>query len=118
MTTATTTEELSEIYSLIKDSFKIGINSIHNLLWQMIVNMVNEESQMAFYNVYEDGRHVLAKVIKNESGYYNTLVEFADGLTDDEAFLICETLNEKVLGLSEHESQEIVDSSFQASFGS
>lgn len=115
-TTATTTDELNEIYNFVKetvvsDPFK---GSLHNLLWQLIVNRVHEDKTQSFYNVYHNGDYVLARVIENEAGFINTNICFKDNITQEKAREICRYMNEKCFGQSVEQSDAIISSSFIA----
>lgn len=115
MATFATPEQVTEVYNQVEKDFKTGMMSIHNLLWQIIVNRVGEERNFAFSNVYADGKHFIVRVEAGESGYYNSHVEFADHLTYDSAYEVCEYLNKAVYGLSKDEMCVLVAQSFELS---
>jgi len=113
-TTATSTDQLNEIYEFNKDAFISDPfkGSFHNLLWQLIINRVAENTIQTFYDVYHEGEYVLARVIANEPGFINTGVYFKDCTPEDHAKKICEYLNDKIFNQTPSESDKIVSTSF------
>lgn len=116
MTKAITTEEFHAAYDGVRDDFETNVfaGSIHNFLWQIIINRINEHIECTFHPVLTDGKLYLCRVVKDVDGFVNSMIAFKPETTDMAAHEICSFLNSKVFGQSPDESDAIVSSSFEA----
>lgn len=105
-------ESFNELFEHVQEHFKNEGYSIHNLLWQIIINRVNENQDLTFHFVYNDGNTYIVWVYRNEPGYQNTHVQFGDHLKIQKIREVVIYLNEKLYGHTMAESEEIVNSSF------
>lgn len=100
------------IHNIVDKHFKKEMFTIHNFLWQIIVNRVDSDKEMTLYNVIQGGTHFLVKVYENQSGYINTFVEFCEHITEKEANKICYWLNSQLFNQNSLDSDLIIMSSF------
>ncbi len=107
-TTAKTTD-VTEIMDFVKPYFNHKvIPTIHNLVWQVVVNRFEEEKKLTFDNVYNnEGNHVLARVYDGESGFYDTKVQFLDNVTFEKGRELVKYLNGKIFGQKVDQSEMI-----------
>jgi hypothetical protein len=74
-----TTEKLNKIYSEYKQYFETDVlkSSIHNLLWQIMINKAYQGKNIAFHpNISNEGTEM---VIADEQGcFYHTHLFFLD----------------------------------------
>lgn len=107
-------EEFTEILNVVKDHFKTNtICSIHNFLWQTIVNRVHAKNKITLYSTIVDGKETLVKILTGKKGYINTGVEFKASLPYDVVKTTVDFLNKKLFNQTPDESHILVAKSFQ-----
>lgn len=105
-------EKFNAIHKAHKSEFKSSIFSLHNLLWQILINERFSNRMVAFTPVIREGETQIAIAEFNVSGYVPTAVAF-ENPDFDSANDICDQLNEEVFGLNEDTAVRITFSSMR-----
>lgn len=103
-TKLTGTKLVNHLYDKHKDKFD---GSIHNTLWQIIINERFKDEKVCFVSNYSERGLDLGIATKNENGYNFVGCCFKEKITHNEAELIINELNNEVFGLTEKEAMEI-----------
>ena len=110
----TVADKFQALYTEVEFVFDhTKIFTIHNLLWQIMVNEVHKHKVKALTPVYREGGLEVAIATENESGYNPTGVMFKAGTEYKDAMDICHIINLKAYGWSEDKSIEIITSSMR-----
>lgn len=107
----THTEKIHQAYDTYKEKFS---GSLHNVLWQVLVNDCIESKVACFTSNYDGkGGAVLGIATANEYGYIPTAVYFKTGTPYNEIRAILKELNKIVFDLDDDACSRIVASSMR-----
>lgn len=98
------TDIIHHLYEKYKDKFD---GSLHNILWQIIVNERFKGEKACFVSNYSHRGLDLGIATKNENGYIFGGCCFKENIKHDEAEEIVDYLNSEVFALSDKEAMEI-----------
>lgn len=104
-----TEDKFDKVHTAIKKRFpsKPALNTIHNVLWQVIVNQNFKGRKVCFTCVVADGENQLAICEKNTPGYLPTKVSFLTPRYST-AMKYVHELNELVFRITREQSNKIV----------
>lgn len=112
-TKPTKISEFTEILNEVKDDFSTeNLMTIHNLLWQIIVNRMQSRNKITIINTIINGRETLVKVMSTKKGFINTGVQFKKDISEKRISEVVEYLNFKLFNQSPSESELLVAKSF------
>lgn len=117
MKTETTTELAGDKFERIYQQFNIkfeksGMCSLHNLLWQIIINEVHSDKTVVLSTNFEAKGQELVFVFDGEKGYNKTAVAFLDSVDHIEANIIASELSAAIWGIDSDDFDRIVNQSF------
>lgn len=105
-------DQFNEIHDHVEHAFEAAGVSIHNALWQIIINHAFElYVESTLYAVPVEGQFWLCRVERDEMGFYNLRVPFKKELGLPEVQAIQNYLNEKLFGQTVEQASKIIDSS-------